>query len=88
MQGPGWPCEHTRDSSPDQTQTNSPINRTFPLSVNPGFVMAYGYARSNKPIDVSEFLIKRWANLYPLYLVTVVAGMRCVSLCFHSATHA
>lgn len=36
--------------------------------------MAYGYGRTNKPIDVTEFLIKRWANLYPLYLVTVVAG--------------
>ena len=39
-----------------------------------GFVMAYGYGRSNKPIDVSEFLIKRWANLYPLYIFSVLAG--------------
>ncbi len=36
--------------------------------------MAYGYGRTNKPIDVTEFLIKRWANLYPLYIVTVLAG--------------
>jgi len=43
--------------------------------------MAYGYGRTNKPIDVTEFLIKRWANLYPLYIVTVLAGAsRLVSL--------
>ncbi|TFJ81957.1 hypothetical protein NSK_006625 [Nannochloropsis salina CCMP1776] len=50
---------------------NSPF--TFILMLS-GFVMSYVYGRNDKKIDVTEFLIKRWANLYPLYLVTVIAG--------------
>jgi peptidoglycan/LPS O-acetylase OafA/YrhL len=50
---------------------NSPF--TFILMLS-GFVMAFGYGRTDKKIDVSEFLVKRWANLYPLYIFTVVAG--------------
>jgi len=50
---------------------NSPF--TFILMLS-GFVMVFGYGRTDKKIDVSEFLVKRWANLYPLYIFTVVAG--------------
>ena len=55
---------------------NAPF--TFILMLS-GFVMAFGYGRTDKKIDVTEFLIKRWANLYPLYLFTVVAGFLLIS---------
>jgi len=46
--------------------------------VQTGFFLAYRYGGRNdgKRIDETEFFIKRWAALYPLYFISVMIGKR------------
>lgn len=41
-----------------------------------GFLLAYRYGRqkSGSGLDVTEFFIKRWAALYPLYFASIIIG--------------
>lgn len=40
-----------------------------------GFVLACRYGKKDaRGIDLWDFMIKRWAQLYPLYLASIVAG--------------